>query len=88
MRYTEGPPLPELTNWKGGGELQPLSDELLLAGMPVLKTFSFFFFLPMQKIRDKSEFPLSCNIIIGSCAMLGPHCSWPQLTRLSSLNLQ
>ena len=48
----------------------------------------FFLFLPMQKIRDKSEFPLSRNIIIGSCAMLGPHCSWPQLTRLSSLSLQ
>ena len=49
MRYTEGPPLPELTNWKGGGELQPLSDELLLAGMPVLKTFSFFFFFANAK---------------------------------------
>lgn len=82
MRDTEGRPLPELTNWKRGEELQPNSQSSFSWQVCQFKK-NFFFFLPTQKIRKKSEFPLSRNIITGSCAMLGPHYSWHQLTLLS-----
>lgn len=77
----QGPSSPRAYQLEKGWGITATLKGVLVGRYASLKK-NFFFFCQRKKLGKSLNF-YSCNIITGSCAMLGPHYSWHQLTRLS-----